>query len=377
MNLRNIYTLFFTVLAATLLLFLFTGYSNGPGAQVDMGFTGAPGETGQVCGGCHNLAGSYGTVQIDLTSFTGTLPYEYIVSDPTYMEVEFSTAMGTPVGYGFQLIMMDGLGNPMDVTYFDLSDNAKQITLSNGRTYIEHNGISSSNLLSFIYILNEQPADGVVNVHVGATAANGNGMTTGDSGSTGFTFPLSEVSLPVELTDLKATRQRSDIQVDWTTETEKDNDFFAVEHATNGIDFSTIKTLEGAGTSSERHSYTYTHTTPVNGDNYYRLRMTDTEGKQAYSKVLVEKFTNTLSQTSVFPQPATEQAKIYIQSSVQESATMQVYDLTGKLVHNNQVQLHKGENYIDVNCSAWARGHYAVTISGTQLGEEVVKFIKR
>lgn len=376
MNLRNIYTLFFTGLAVTL-LFLFTGYSNGPGAQVDMGFTGAPGETGQVCGGCHNLAGSYGIVQVDLTSFTGTLPYEYIAFDPTYMEVEFSTAMGTPVGYGFQLIMMDGLGNPMDVTYFDLSDNAKQITLSNGRTYLEHNGISSSNLLSFIYILNEKPADGVVNVHVGATAANGNGMNTGDSGSTGFTFSLLEVSLPVELTDLKATRHRSDIQLDWTTETERDNDYFVVEHSTNGTDFSTIKTLEGAGTSSERHSYSYTHTRPVAGDNYYRLRMMDTEGKEAYSNVVVEKFTSTLNETSIFPQPATEQAKIYISSSIQESATMQVYDLSGKLVHTSEVELNEGENYIDVDCSEWTPNHYVITMSGKQLGEEVVKFVKQ
>ncbi len=376
MNLHNIYTLFFTVLAATL-LFLFTGYSNGPGAQVDMGFTGAPGETGQVCGGCHNLAGSYGIVQIELTSFTGTLPYEYIVFDPTYMEVEFSTAMGTPAGYGFQLIMMDGMGNPMDVTYFDLSDNAKQITLSNGRTYIEHNGISSDNLLSFIYILNEKPADGVVNVHVGATAVNGNGMTTGDSGSTGFTFSLLEVSLPVELTDLKATRQRSNIQLDWTTETERDNEYFALEHSTNGIDFSTIKTLEGAGTSSEKQQYTYTHTTPANGDNYYRLRMIDIEGKEAYSKVVVEKFISVLNETSVFPQPAAEQAKIYIQSSAQESVDMQVYDLTGRMIYNNQVQLHEGENYIDVNCSEWVSGHYAISISGELLGEEVVKFVKQ
>jgi len=376
MNLRNIYTLFFTGLAATLLL-LFTGYSNGPAAQVGMGFTGAPGETGQVCGGCHNLMGNYGLVQVDLTSFTGILPYEYMLGSPTYMEVVINTTIGTPTGYGFQLIMMDGMGTPLDVTYFDLSSNAKQTTLQDGRTYIEHDGISSSNILSFIYILNQQPDDGVFNIHVGATAANGNGMTTGDSGSTGFTFSLLEVSLPVELTGFKANRHRSDIQLDWTTETERDNDYFAIEHSTNGTDFSTIKTLEGAGTSSERHSYTYTHTRPVSGDNYYRLRMMDTEGKETYSNVIVEKFTSALNEISIFPQPAAEQAKIYMQSPAQELATMQVYDLSGKLVHTSEVQLNEGENYIDVDCSEWTPNHYVVTISGKQLGEEVVKFVKQ
>jgi len=350
MNLRNVYTIFFCLLITTL-LFLLTSYSDGPAIEVGMGFTGAPGESGSVCSNCHNLLGSYGIVQVDLVSNIGTLPYEYLPGAPTLMDVTINTTSGSPLAYGFQLIMMDDVGNPMDVTYSSISSNAKEVTLANGRKYIEHDGPSTSNTFSFIYELNTFPP--------------------------GYRFRLLLFTLPVELSDFTATTIRNDIQLNWTTETEDNNDYFAVEHSTNGSDFIILKTINGAGTASERHSYTYTHDAPTNGNNYYRLCMVDMDGKETYSDILVEKMTHTLSEATVFPQPTTEHAKVYINSAIEEPGELKVYDLSGKLIYCDDIQLVKGTNHINVNCSKWIPAHYVVSIVGEELGVQVVRLVKK
>ena len=379
MNLRTIYTFFFSLLAVTL-IFFFTGFAGGPAASNDQGYTGAPGETGTVCGNCHNLIGSYGFVNIDLVSNIGTLPYEFLPNLPITMDITINTTSGFPNAYGFQLIMMDDVGNPLNVNYTNFSPNIKQSTLTNGRTYLEHNEPSATNTFSFDYeIIIAGPIDipEPVKVYVTATAVNGNGFNSGDSGSTGFVFDLLLFRLPVELSDFNATPNLTDIRLDWTTETEQDNDYFAVEYSTNGSNFTTIKTITGAGTTDTRNTYAYTHATPAIGDNYYRLRMVDFDAKETFSEVVTAKFTNKFDGVTVFPQPAATEATIYLTSPANESGTIQVYDISGKLIYSNDIQLIKGENYVNLHCENWIAGHYVIQIEGQQLGTETIQFLKQ
>jgi len=374
MKLTTIYSIFFSLLAFALIS-LFSGYSFGPAATAGMGYTGESGESGTTCGTCHN-ADAFGAVSVDLVSNIGTLPYEFLPEVDVPMDITINAASGSPGGYGFQLIMTNSVGVPLDIIYSNLGTNVKQTTLPNGRTYLEHNGISANNVFSFDYnIVPSSNVDAVVKVYVAAVAVDANGFNSGDSGSAGFEFTLLRFELPVELTNFEATPQRTGVQLDWTTETEQNNDYFAIEHSTNGINFTSIKTIMGAGTTDERHTYTYTHRNPVNGDNYYQLRQVDFDGKGTLSEVVVAKFGS--KSITAFPQPATEHATIYVNAAVNESAMLQVHDLMGRMIHAENVNLMSGENLIDMNCSQWASGHYVISISGAQLGEEVTRFTVR
>lgn len=374
MRLTTIYSIFFSLLAFALIS-LFSGYSFGPAATVGMGYTGAPGDvSGTTCGTCHN-AGAFGAVNITMTS-EGNLP-SYSLLNPTPIEITVLAASGMPAGYGVQLIALNVDDAPLDVTYSNLSDNLKETTTPSGRKYLEHNGVGTNNSFTFDF----QP-NGLTNLvpeikfYVAATAVNGAAGNGGDSGSEGFMFTLKDKALAVELINFTATRVRDGVQLDWTTETEQDNEYFAVEHSTNGLDFTTLKNIGGAGTTQERHTYAYLHDTPANGTNYYRLRMIEFSGKTTYSDVVVEKF-YAFGTITAFPQPAAEHATIYLNTDVNESATLQVHDFMGRMIHTENVTLTSGENLIDMNCSQWASGHYVIRISGAQLGEEVTRFTVR
>src|SRR5690606_21541103 len=89
---------------------------------------------------------------------------------------------------------------------------------------------------------------------------------------------------PVELTRFEARRTGdSQVLLSWETDSEKDNDYFAIERSGNGSDFGTIGKAPGKGTSQDKQQYRYTDGDPLPGINYYRLRQVDFDGKTDYS----------------------------------------------------------------------------------------------
>ena len=183
--------------------------------------------------------------------------------------------------------------------------------------------------------------------------------------------------MPVALTSFKATPARKGIQLDWATETEQNSDYFVVEHAADGVNFRPLETVNAMGDSQTRQTYTYTHTQPFNGNNYYRLNMVDFDGKSIYSRVVVERFSSTGGGATVFPNPAYAETSVYFTSFAEEEGTLEVFDLSGRLIHSKMLQLTEGDNYIDLNCSDWMPNYYFVRISGEQFGEELIKMVKK
>ena len=111
-------------------------------------------------------------------------------------------------------------------------------------------------------------------------------------------------SLPIELLRFTAEAKDSYLQLDWVTLTEINNDYFTVERSSDGINFSSIFEINGAGNSSHINNYSTIDDSPLEGWSYYRLKQTDYDGKTSYSNIVTEKF-NGLSDFSleIYPNP--------------------------------------------------------------------------
>nr|WP_294860975.1 hypothetical protein [uncultured Fluviicola sp.] len=89
------------------------------------------------------------------------------------------------------------------------------------------------------------------------------------------------VVLPVEMYSFNAKRVGSENQLDWITQSEKDNDYFDVEWSTNPYAeiWTSIGTVESKGNSTEKQSYSMVHSNPsVTNKNYYRITQVDKDG---------------------------------------------------------------------------------------------------
>lgn len=84
--------------------------------------------------------------------------------------------------------------------------------------------------------------------------------------------------LPVSLLFFDAQVKTSQVALDWATETEAANDYFLVEHSTDGRTFTALTTVQGQGNSNTRTNYQWLHGQPTSGTNYYRLWQFDWDG---------------------------------------------------------------------------------------------------
>ncbi|MFK7810507.1 MAG: T9SS type A sorting domain-containing protein [Saprospiraceae bacterium] len=110
-------------------------------------------------------------------------------------------------------------------------------------------------------------------------------------------------ALPVDLIRFTANTVGSEVVLDWATATEDNNDYFLVEHSLDGKNFTPIDQVRGKGTTSETQQYTYVHTNPFFGQNYYRLKQVDFDGAFEYFDVVVASVQLAEEQFKVFPNP--------------------------------------------------------------------------
>lgn len=77
--------------------------------------------------------------------------------------------------------------------------------------------------------------------------------------------------LPVELTAFEGVQNGNGIRLNWTTASERNNDYFIIQKSTNGTDFATIDYVKGSGATTVEQNYVFEDQEPAKGVNYYKL----------------------------------------------------------------------------------------------------------
>ncbi len=178
------------------------------------------------------------------------------------------------------------------------------------------------------------------------------------------------VPLPIELTDLSYTCKDNSLQLNWTTATEKSNDYFTIEKSKDALNFVEIGTVKGAGNSNTELKYEFTDVNLQKEISYYRIKQTDFDDTFTYSAVISPIKCKTIFgfEFEVFPNPSVD--VLNIKSSVL-SAKVVVLDFLGKIVFENN--LETSNTVIDI--SKFESGIYFVQMISD--GEtQSKKFIK-
>ncbi len=98
--------------------------------------------------------------------------------------------------------------------------------------------------------------------------------------------------LPIELFHFDATALDDRVRVEWSTASERDNDYFVVERSADGDRFDVIGTIPGAGTSAMMRNYIFDDAMPLRGTSYYRLRQVDLDGMGSLSNTVAVEWNN-------------------------------------------------------------------------------------
>jgi Secretion system C-terminal sorting domain len=167
----------------------------------------------------------------------------------------------------------------------------------------------------------------------------------------------SELSpLPVGFLGFKATKEKTNVLLEWTTVGEENTRDFVVEHSNNGKDWNAIGTVAAAGNSTSLLYYNFMHPDPVSGNNYYRLLQRDLDHLSKYSKIVLVKYAVPGKQLLLYPNPAVNGT---VNIHLQQAALVMICNSAGILVL--QKQLPAGTQQLDI--SRLASGIYQVRVA--------------
>lgn len=192
-----------------------------------------------------------------------------------------------------------------------------------------------------------------VNMGNGFTSGNNSSGTirtssaTTRSGIYALASSSSANPLPVELISFEVQKQNEAVKIDWTTASERDNQFFTVEKTKDGFNFEIVQYIDGKGTTNSLNSYMIIDEEPFDGLSYYRLSQTDGDGKVTYFEMKSVYFGSD-SELLVFPNPGNGEELNLLSSNLGLNSTVTIEDHSGKVIFHEMISQKDGTNMVQL-----------------------------
>ncbi|NML19406.1 S8 family serine peptidase [Pseudoflavitalea sp. G-6-1-2] len=174
--------------------------------------------------------------------------------------------------------------------------------------------------------------------------------------------------LPVTLTSFTATRKNNAALLQWETSQEINTKSFTIEKSTNGVHYIPVGTVAAAGNSESAIRYQFTDPMLSNGTNYYRLLITDIDGRTSYSPIRTIQVSDVAESLQVYPNPVVR-GMLYIRSS-REISNIELTDVTGRILLRKTIA---GTQY-QLPMQGFAKGVYLLNIY-TQSGKKTQRIV--
>jgi hypothetical protein len=199
-------------------------------------------------------------------------------------------------------------------------------------------------------------------VHPGSGGANSNYIevcnnVTWSAGNGSYYGPGCIGCLPLAspIVTFTSTARTHAIDLDWTTETETDVDYFEVERSENGLDFLTVaakKSKSLSGHSLSTLNYSATDQNPSSKGNYYRVKEVKRDKASSYSHTIFCEALEDLEEVLLFPNPNNGIFKLWLGKTRHKGLIqVRIADPKGISVYESNLILDPNASETDLNLS--------------------------
>lgn len=137
-----------------------------------------------------------------------------------------------------------------------------------------------------------------------------------------------EAPLPVDLVSFNAKGNGRNVTLNWEIANAKNLSYFEIQSSANGRDFAAVSKVDW---KKDQIKYAYVDESPVATVVYYRLVMTDNDGKTTLSPVRKVVLSGSDNQFfSLTPNPG--KGAVYIAVNNQDMGSLSIIDISGKVI---------------------------------------------
>ncbi len=143
------------------------------------------------------------------------------------------------------------------------------------------------------------------------------------------------VSLPIDLISFEVSKQSStSALLQWSTLSETNNDYFEILRSTDGINFTSAGTVNGNGTTSSIHQYTFTDTELGSGLYYYQLKQVDFNSDYTLTHTISVNMNEPVLSVVMPTYIASGDLIKILLDNQSKQISISLVDLTGKVYHH-------------------------------------------
>jgi len=171
---------------------------------------------------------------------------------------------------------------------------------------------------------------------------------------------ISNCPQPVTWTTFYLVPQDNTCKIVWGTANEINNQYFSIERSSDGINFTTIGTVSGAGNRDYASNYYFEDEAPIEGTSYYRITQHDIDG--TFSSTQIKPYhSNGLTEISTFPNPFQQTTTLLVTGTDELPYTYTLYSVSGQLIETGTANYN-----VPVSIGGdMAKGMYMLTVTNT------------
>ncbi len=221
-----------------------------------------------------------------------------------------------------------------------LSGGTARITLNWDHSRVPMNHVLVSEILVAYYTAAQWNS-------LGGTAS-GNVLTTGSITSNpvsnfgSHTLGYTNFPLPLTLISFTGIRSNAVSRLSWVTEHESGVEHFVAERSFDGVHFTTVGQVQARNTGTQE-KYLLTDPVAFSGNAYYRLKITDQDGKISYSGIILLNEATGSSILTVI-NPVHTGIQLLSQPGTNDQFSYRIYSMTGQTLQSGKVTLSGSGN---------------------------------
>jgi len=210
---------------------------------------------------------------------------------------------------------------------------------------------------------------------VASTVFGSNMLTvTGYTGTfSPFTVAEGSSALPVELTAFNANCTENATTINWQTASEHNSAYFEVEKSRDGINWTSVETVNAAGNSTTTIDYSIEDAEKATGVVYYRLNQVDQNGEnKIYGPISANCNDEDAFTALVYPNPTKDVFTLELSNNTVQNVSIQLIGTDGKVVYQTTRLVEAGSSILPLSSEYLNSGVYSLHIKG----ENTLKTIK-